>query len=61
MISGQTIISLVIGAVTLVLSISTSAIIVGVKWGKLSKDVEYMKLSLAKIKGMFQLVEGLIN
>jgi hypothetical protein len=53
--STQTIISIVIGVITIVLSVGTSAIMVGVKWGKLSSDVDNMKTDLAEIKGMFRL------
>jgi len=55
MVSNSIIWSVIISAITLVLSVSTSAIMIGVKWGKLSSDVDHMKLDLAEIKGMFQL------
>lgn len=51
----QTFISIIVGIVTLVLSIGTSAIMIGVKWAKLSGDVDNMKTDLAEIKGMFRL------
>ena len=53
--SSQTVLSLLIGAGTLVLSIGTSAIMIGVKWGKLESDVRNMQTDLAEIKGMFRL------
>lgn len=51
----QTDISLLIGVVTFIVSVLTCSIIVGVKWGKLTSDVDNMKTDLAEIKGMFRL------
>lgn len=47
--------SIIIGMITLIMSVSTSAIIVGMRWGKLTSDVDNMKTDLAEIKGMFRL------
>jgi cell division protein FtsL len=53
--NNQTIVTAIISVVTFILSVGTSAIIVGVKWGKLESDVSNMKTDLAEIKGMFRL------
>jgi len=53
--TNQTLISIVIGIVTLVLSVGATATIVGVAWGKVTRDISYMKETLAEIKGMFHL------
>jgi len=53
--SNQTVTSLIIGAITFILSISTCAVMIGVRWGKLTTDVDNMKTDLAEIKGIFRL------
>lgn len=45
----------IISVVTYAASVITTAFIVGVKWGKLTTDVDNIKTDLAEIKGMFKL------
>ena len=51
----NTAIMVIIGAVTFVVSVGTSAFIGGMNWGQISRDVDNMKVDLAEIKGMFRL------
>lgn len=44
-----------IGLGSYALSVFTAALMFGVKWGKLTSDVDNMKQDLAEIKGMFRL------
>jgi NADH:ubiquinone oxidoreductase subunit K len=53
--TSQTVISIIIGAITLILSVGTSAIMIGVKWGRLETQVADMEKDLREIKGMFRL------
>lgn len=55
MTASDIILNIVIGLSAYVLSVVTTAVIVGVKWGKLTADVDNMKTDLAEIKGMFRL------
>lgn len=51
----QTDITIIIGVVSYIASVITTSFIVGVKWGKITTDVDHMKTDLAEIKGMFKL------
>lgn len=48
----QTVLATLIGYLA---SVVTTAFIIGMRWGKLERDVEYLKQQLAEIKGMFKL------
>lgn len=41
--------------ITFVMSVSVSAFVSGVRWGKMQADVENIKDDLKEIKGMFTL------
>jgi hypothetical protein len=47
--------SAIISGVGFIMSVGTSALIVGVKWGRLETEVRNLQLDLAEIKGMFRL------
>lgn len=53
--STSIVVGIISGVITIIISVSTTAVMVGVKWGKLSNDVDNMKTDLAEIKGMFRL------
>lgn len=53
--SNQTLISIIIGVVTLVLSIGSSALMIGIRFGRMESDVRNMQTDIAEIKGMFRL------
>lgn len=48
-------IEVIIGVITFIVSVATSAFIGGIKWGRVQSDVDHMKTDLAEIKGMFSL------
>ena len=51
----ETLVEIIIGAVTFIASTGTAAFISGTHWGELRGDVKVMNDRLAKIEGMFTL------
>jgi len=54
-VTGSVTAELIIGGVTIVVSVITSAFISGMHWGEIRADVKMMSDRLAKIEGMFTL------
>ena len=50
-----TAIMIIIGVCTFVLSVGTSALVVGIAWGRLTQTMTTLGKDVAEIKGMFRL------